>query len=266
MAGSNVAQLCFNKTVTADYHSLSFGCRNFSEVLIEIDENKTGTNATAENLFISIFAGTKSIVNRVQASSLASICQYEAGTGDVGGTPSTVVFSIDTGVWYLEKGDELIVKLDGASGVGTDTMEVTVHAVVNGPVAPSPKSYSLRNDNAFLAEGCSKLYIFGTALDEVNEPFEMTMGSETISQPITGLNAKTNSDSVGDAHITNMAVGYDGLPRDIQINYGGGTSLTFLTEKDVEVRPADLSLSFRHIQGRLSQITSKEQRYLANRD
>ena len=260
MAGSNIAQLCFNKTVTNDYHSLSFGCNNFSEVLFEIDSAGT---ATSENLYISIFAGTKSIVNRVQASSLASICQYEAGTGNSG---NDATFGVDCGVWYLEKGDELIVKLEGKPTNGTDSHTVTVHAVVNGPVAPSPKRFMLRNDNAFLAEGCSKLYAFGTSLDEVNEPIELTMGSETISQPITGLNAKTNSDTIGDVLISNMACVFEGLPRDLQVNYGGSSALTFLTESDVVVTPRDLSLSFRHIQGRLSQITSKEQKYLANRD
>ena len=188
MAGSNVAQLCFNKVVTNDYHSLSFGCNNFSEVLFEIDG---AGSASAENLFISIFAGTKSIVNRVQASSLASICQYEAGTGNE--ATGSATFGVDTGVWYLQKGDELIVKLEGKPTTPADSHTVTVHAIVNGPVAPSPKRYMLRNDNAFLAEGCSKLYAFGTGLDEVNEPIELTMGSETISQAITGLNAKTNA-------------------------------------------------------------------------
>tara|TARA_Y100001973_G_C5163542_1_gene314823 strand:+ start:51 stop:848 length:798 start_codon:yes stop_codon:yes gene_type:complete len=265
MAGSNVAQLCFDKVVTNDYHSLSFGCRNFEEVLIEIDEQVSGASAVAENLYISIFAGTKSIVNRVKASYLASICQYEAGTGDTS-TANQVVFAVDTGTWYLEKGDELIVKLDGSGITATHTMKVTVHAVVNGCTAPSPKRFMLRNDNAFLSEGCSQLYAFGTALDEVNEPIELTMGSETISQAITGLNAKTNSDSVGDAFISNMALVYDGLPRDMQVNYGGSTSLEFLTLADVQVSSQDLANSFRHIQGRLSQITPKEQKYLANRD
>ena len=264
MAGSNVAQLCFDKEVTNDYHSLSYGCRNFEEVLIEIDENTSGTTAIAENLYISIFAGTKSIVNRVKASYLASICQYEAGTGDTGS--NQVVFAVDTGTWYLEKGDELIVKLDGSGITATHKCKVTVHAVVNGCTAPSPKRFMLRNDNAFLSEGCSQLYAFGTALDEVNEPIELTMGSETISQPITGLNAKTNSDSVGDAHIANMALVYDGLPRDMQVNFAGSTTLEFLTLADVHVSGRDLANSFTHIQGRLSQITPKEQKYLANRD
>ena len=265
MASSTIAQLCYNTSVTdTTYLDLSYGCRCFEEVLIEFDESAT---AIASNVYISIFAGTKAIVNRVPLSYLASINQFEAGTGAL---TNEAICSVDTGNYFLEKGDELIVKVDGSGITAGDTGTITIHAVVNGVSAPSPKRFMLRNDNAFLTEATDKIYVFqGTgapALDELNVPIELGYGTEVISQPVTGLNAKTNSETIGDAKITNMAVAYDGLPRDIQVNYSGAESLVFLCLSEPPVANRSLVLSWNHIRGKLGTMTAKEKRSLANRD
>lgn len=264
MAGSSIAQLCFNTEVdVSTYLDLSYGCRNFSEVLIEWDDDSSGAGAEADKVHVSIFAGTKAIVNRVLLSDLAAINQFEAGTGNL---TSEAICSIDTGTYYLEKGDELIVKIDGAGITGGKKGEISVFAVVNGVEAPSPKRFMLRNDNAFLSEATDKIYMFGTALDESDEVIELGYGSEIISQPVSGLNAKTNSETVGDDKISTMCVLYDGLPRDIQVNYGGADTFRFLCLSDPPVMNRQLLMSWNHIKGKLGQMTAKERRSLNNRD
>ena len=274
MASSHLAQLVFNKEVkgTDSYHSWSYGCRNFNEVIFEIDVTAEGSagDVKGSDLFISIFAGSDSVVNRIPVDVLASMCQYEAGTGFSDDTSSASkdewIFKVDTGLYQLEQGDELIVKFDGG-GLKADDSEkvnVTVHANVNAVESPSPKVYQYRTDGSFKVDHCEQIYCFKDGMDELSTTTEISYGSETISQYFSGLNAKINVNTIGDAKISNMGCVYDGLARDIVVNTTeAGVSYVCVMDKPVEDNK--LALNFSWIRNRLSQITPKEKLAFKNK-
>lgn len=274
MASSHLAQLTNNTEVkgTNSYHSWSYGCRNFNEVIFEIDVTAEGSGGDIKggDMFISIFAGADSVVNRIPVDMLASMCQYEAGTGFSDNTSSASkdewIFKVETGLYQLEQGDELIVKFDG-SGLKADDSEkvqVSCYANVNSVEAPSPKVYQYRTDSSFKIDHCETIYCFKDAMDELDTTTEVSYGSETISQYFSGLSSLVNVNTVGDAKISNMGIVYDGVARDIVVNTTE-TGVSYICVMDKPVEDSKLALNFSWIRNRLSQITPKEKLAFKNK-
>jgi len=274
MSSAYIGQLAFNKEFNASnhYERLSFGAQNVERILVELDFSHdytawtSGLHATQNSLdcFISVLAGNNTIVNRIPAWMLATISQQENGTG----IPSTteMIFEIDCGIWSLLHGSEILVNIDCPNTDGTQKVTATVHAEVNGILPPDPQRMLYRTDNAFMIEGVSKLWGFktdGSTAEEAQHNVDMTYGGETISQPISGLAAVCNVDTVGDAKV-NAFVVYDGAARDIQVNVPS-TGYAFIGVTDVKVSQETLVRQTSFIRKKLNSFSLKERSYNKNK-
>lgn len=267
MASSHIVTLEHDETVLAtDYDTYSYACNNFSRVIFDIEDG-AGDPISGGNgeVYISVFAGPKAVVNRVEASLLASINQFKAGTGYIDAADDKWLFAIDCGVHQLERGEELQVIVDGSGlTVANDAVQMSIYAEINTIEAPDPKIWVKRTDNSFLTEGTSEIYVFHSAMDAEAGTIEMTYGAETVSQVAHSLNALANIDSVGDVQITNMGLLYDGVPRDITVN-SSVNDFKYVCLLDGEVEDDKLANSFTWMKNRLSSITPKEKRFLRNK-
>lgn len=266
----SVAQLAMNKQLTSTnkYERFSYGCLNFTRVLFELDAVGS-SDSDFTQCFISIYAGSDNCVNRAPALYLAERWQIEEGTGNVGTTSSVsgnseLIFAVDLGCWYLEKGAELYVAIDYPEATTSKKVEATVHAIVNAMEQPNPQRIQYRTDSAFLLEGSSDITVHGSALDENDGSVELTYGGETISQAISGCNALANIESVGDAKVATVGKCYDGLPRDIQVNTTE-SGVSFISEQAVEVKNKHIRNARAFHRAKLSSLRNAEVKYMKNR-
>lgn len=266
------AQLCFNKIIddTNKYDRFSYGCMSFSKVIFELDSKGTSHLGTSDwsSIFISIYAGSENVCNRIPALYLAERWQIEEGTGviNAGAAGSELLFAVDCGSWMLDKGAELYVAIDFPGATTAKNIEATIHAIVNDMSAPNPLRLQYRNDGAFLLEGCSDITIHASGLDERSDTVEISYGSETISQYVSGCCALSNINSVGDQKVTATGEVYSGVPRDIQVN----TTMTagsfgFVAEQSVPVVPKMINLARSFARAKMASIRPDEQKYLRGR-
>ncbi len=271
MASSNYTMLAHNQDLFSNgkYMTFSHGCQTFERVLFEIDLDQQ-SSVSASVGYVTISAGGENICNRIPIDFLAKISQFNGGTGliddHVGSGKDAYFFEVDTGVWSLDKGDELLVSVTG-DVVNANDQVYTIHAEVNSVLPPSPKRYLYRTDSSFKVDGVTKLYAYktaGTSMDEITSTCSIAYGSDQIEQSFASLNCAVNCDTVGDLYIENLAVAYDGLARDLVVNTTE-SNIVWIAEQDVPVTNRMLALSRRFITSKLNQITSAEKRFLRNR-
>ena len=158
----------------------------------------------------------------------------------------------------------MYVAVDFPDASTDNSFECTIYAQVNDMAQPDPKRIQYRTDGAFLLEGCSDLTIHGSSLDEDSNTCEISYGSETISQNVSGCCALANIQSVGDAKVTETGVVYEGVPRDIQVNTTIA-SPKFVAEQCMEVTGKAVGLARQFASAKMNSISRNEKKYLRGR-
>jgi hypothetical protein len=268
MASYNLVRLGATQTINNNaFHTFSYGCDNFESVTLRI--KKTGAQTSADGLsaiFVTVQAGTETICNRVPVQHFADINQYLAGTGVISAFATTTsttgeaVFEIDTGTWYLDKGAELIVSVENTCGA---VISAQAYGKVNGTNTPSPQKWLYRTDNAFYLPLVECLFGFSSStLQNSTDNVTLNYGQENVLVPVDASNAVVNAESVGDDVLTGMALLYDGIPRDMQIN-SSSTSITYLgLVKDVAT-PQQIKKARKWIPSKFKGLSKKESVVLA---
>tara|TARA_Y100001970_G_C14244887_1_gene867429 strand:- start:984 stop:1820 length:837 start_codon:yes stop_codon:yes gene_type:complete len=275
MAGYNLVHVGTEELASGGFANLTYGCDNFEGILIDIDKTTTGTftnnTVPADLMYITILAGTETIMNRVPVSALASLNQFESGTGftddfvvNTDNTNGQAYFEIDTGCHYLDKGAELSVQISQEATASAQTPAVTfkVYAKVNGVAPPSPQKWLWRTDNAFMLPLVETLYAFGSDLPDNTDNVTMQYGTENVLVPIAGGATLINCDTVGDDPITNMSLCYDGIPRDMQINTAS-SGISFLAQVKEVASNQQVAKARRWIPNKFKSLTPKEKVVLA---
>jgi len=265
---SHVAQLSFNKimSVANKYERMSYGCKNFTKVYIEADE--TAGLIKFDEIFLTVYAGSENLCNRIPFSYLAERWQQQAGTGIISSGTQTdeLIFAVDFGCHYLRNGAELYVSIDAPDLVAGQTVEMTVHAETNSMESPDPMMLAYYTDSAFLIEGVETLSVHGANLDESSLTVNYQVGNESINQYVSGMSAVANCETIGDAKVTTLGWVYDGLPRDLQVNAPNADNvLTFIGDKKVPVKQSAIRRARRFYSSKFASFTSKETKLLENR-
>lgn len=276
MASANLVRL-FNNSLSAGHQSFSYGCDQFESVFLSFYKSGTGAYSAGDastlltDVFVSISAGTETIVNRVEIGALADINQYESGTGQYdiwtgADTVGGICFEIETGTHFLDKGAELQVDIvNNCTETGTQKPACCIGAKVNGVAPPSPSKIIKRTDSAFMIPAVETLYVWDLDGDFVDSDEEVNLqyGTENVTIPLDVSFAQVLSDTVGDAGTTgSLACIYDGIPRDMQINTSAA-GLTFIAHtKDVVSQP-QVAKARRWIPNKLKSLSPKERVLLA---
>jgi len=274
MAGYSLVTVGSQSLANGGFANFTYGCDNFEGILIDIDKTTSGTftsgTTPADLMYITVLAGTETIMNRVPVSALASLNQFESGTGFTEDFTTSAddegqaYFEIDTGCHYLDKGAELSVQIsqEATASAGTPAVTFKVYAKVNGIAPPSPQKWLWRTDNAFMLPLVETLYCFGSALPDNTDNVTMQYGTENVLVPISAGATLINCDSVGDNEITNMAICYDGIPRDMQINTAA-SGISFLAQVKEVASNQQVAKARRWIPNKFKSLTPKEKVVLA---
>ena len=271
MAGFNLVKLADQSYANNAYVTHTYSCDNFSEVIMHITKNGSGV-VNLDDLFITIMAGTDvTVCNRIPISSLIAVGQYEGGTGQVAtfgadNANGKAVFSIDTGCHWLDSGQEFFIAIENKSGAAG--LDIVTSLKCNTPDVPSPKTYAYRTDNAFSLPLVETLYavdVDGTAnMDEEAGNVDISYGNETYVVPLKSASHLLASDSVGDQldGISNLALIYDSIPRQMQVNCSVG-SIAFLAVSTEIATPKMVQKARRIIPAKFSSLNRKERVVLA---